>query len=253
MNATDKPKFMQLLAETLASYGKPLPEPAIIKVWLAKVELFAFPVIEAAMQAYCDENGEFAPVAAGIAMRCRLMDGRPGAEEAWAIAVTSQDEGDTVVWTAECAQAFALARPILDLGDEVGARMAFKEAYARLVAEARAARQPATWSASIGWDLTRRAAVLGRASVAGLLPAPTVAALLPAPEGAPAGDDKARAQLAGIKQMLAEAAALREVQLEAEHERRIEAERAERAALQRRVDNYFQKAGRPAGGKHARA
>jgi hypothetical protein len=34
--------------------------------------------------------------------------------------------------------------PILDLGDEVSARMAFKESYIRIVAQARAARQPVT-------------------------------------------------------------------------------------------------------------
>ena len=39
MNAADKPQFMQLLAETLAAYGKPLPEPAMSRAWLASLDV----------------------------------------------------------------------------------------------------------------------------------------------------------------------------------------------------------------------
>lgn len=223
MNAAEAPRFMQLLAETLAAYGKPLPEAAMARAWLANLEPYPFRTVEAAMQAYRDENGEFAPVPAGIAMRCKLLDGRPGVEEAWAVALASRNEADTVVWTAECAEAFALCRPILGLGDEVGARMAFKEAYQRLVAQARAERRPALWSASVGWDAGGRDAVLGRAAAAGLLPAPVVQALLPAPTGSAPPDDKARAQLAKIKKMQADAAAAKEAaRLAAIEQRRLE-------------------------------
>lgn len=238
MNAADKPQFMQLLAETLAAYGKPLPEAAMARAWLSNLEPYPLRVIAAAMQAYRDESGEFAPVPAGIAMRCKLLDGRPGPEEAWAIALTSRDEADTVVWTAECAEAFALASPILALGDEVGARMAFKESYARLVAQARAERRPASWSASIGWDPAKRDAVLARANVAGLLPAPAAQALLAGPVGVAPTDDKAREQLAGIKRMLADGAAARQARLDAAHDQRIAADEAEKVALLARVNGY---------------
>lgn len=238
MNAADKPQFMQLLAETLAAYGKPLPEAAMARAWLSNLEPYPLRVIAAAMQAYRDESGEFAPAPAGIAMRCKLLDGRPGPEEAWAIALTSRDEADTVVWTVECAEAFALASPILALGDEVGARMAFKEAYARLVAQARAERRPAAWSASIGWDATKRDAVLARANIAGLLPAPAAQVLLAGPVGAVPADEKAREQLAVIKRMLADGAAARQAQLDAAHDQRIAADDAERAALLDRVNGY---------------
>jgi hypothetical protein len=219
MNAAETPQFMQLLAETLAAYGKPLPEAAMARAWLATLEPYPLRVVGTAMQAYRDENGEFAPVPAGIAMRCKLLDGRPGAEEAWAIALTSRDEANTVIWTAECAEAFTLCRPILAMGDEVGARMAFKEAYARIVAAARAARQPATWTASVGWDKTQHAKVLTRAVAAGLLPAPAVAGLLEGKRDDPTPDAAARAQIAKIKQMQIEAAEKKEADRLAEVER----------------------------------
>lgn len=238
MTPADKSEFGQLLAETLAAYGKPLPEAAMVKAWLSNLAPFSIHVVRAAMRAYLDQNGEFAPVPAGIAMRCKLMDGRPGAEEAWAIALRSQDEADTVVWTAECATAFAICRPVLDSSGAISARKPFLEAYSRLVAEARAEQQPATWSASVGWDGTRRDAAVKRAIVAGLLPAPAAKALLAGPDDAKPSDAKARAQLASIKQMLADGAAERQARLDATHDQRIAAENAEKAALRERVVAY---------------
>lgn len=238
MNANDTPRFMQLLAETLAAYGKPLPEAAMAKAWVANLAPFPLQTVALAMQAYRDENGEFAPVPAGIAKLCKLMDGRPGAEEAWGIALLSQNEADTVVWTAECAEAFVACRPILVLGDKVGARVAFKEAYVRLVAAARAELRPAVWTASVGWDGVMRAAALGRAAAAGLLPAPPAHALLAGPDVEPTNDDAARAQLARIRQMLVDGAAEREARRERQFDERIAAEAAERTEREKQVEAY---------------
>ncbi len=47
------------------------------------------------------------------------------------------DESTSVVWTDEMCQAWGVAAPLLEDGDKVGARMAFKESYARLIEEAR--------------------------------------------------------------------------------------------------------------------
>ena len=128
------------------------------------------------------KSGMFQPTPAHIIAHIEARsggDGRPGADEAWAIALTSRDESETVVWTAEAAEAFAICSPVLETGDEVGARMAFKDAYNRLVSTARLAGTPATWNASLGWDANKREAAITKASTAGLLPAPTVQALLP--------------------------------------------------------------------------
>lgn len=108
----------------------------------------------------------------------RIDDGRPGADEAWAIALDAQDEACTVVWCVEIQKAFGIARPVLAAGDKIGARMAFRNAYERLVRDARIQRQPAQWSPSLGWDHGQRHAVLTRAVETGMLTSKSIAGLL---------------------------------------------------------------------------
>jgi hypothetical protein len=91
----------------------------------------------------------------------RIDDGRPGAEEAWA--VLPFDEATSVVWTEEMSAAFWIAQPLIDQGEKVAARMAFKETYQRLVAEAREQRTPARWSVSLGHDKAGRQPILAAA------------------------------------------------------------------------------------------
>lgn len=86
----------------------------------------------------------------------RIDDGRPGVEEAWAM--IPRDESASVVWTEEMAQAYGVARHLLD--DPVAARMAFKESYLRLVAAARDRGEPAKWTPSLGHSKAEREAAL---------------------------------------------------------------------------------------------
>src|SRR5690606_674981 len=160
--------------------------PAGIAMFFKAMGPYSLAQFEAALMAHVRDPkaGMFQPTPAhliGHINGSEQGDGRPGADEAWAITLTSQDEAETVAWTQEMAEAFAICQPVLQNGDEVGARMAFKDAYNRLLAAARTANAPAKWSASLGWDQDKREAVLTKASSAGLLPAPTVAALLPPP------------------------------------------------------------------------
>lgn len=123
------------------------------------------------------------PVTMGDIMdRLAGADGRPAADEAWAIAVTAFDETETVVWTEEMAVAFGIAKPILDNGDDIGARMAFRAAYERRVADARAEKRPAKWKPSIGTDPTLRALALERAVTNGQIGHEHAIGLLPPPE-----------------------------------------------------------------------
>ena len=191
MEPGEKDLFLQLLAKAMGAYGKSLPDVGIIDSWLEMLKPYPLRTIGAAFAAYCHENGEFAPVPAGIAKRCQLMDGRPTDAEAWAIALTSRSEENTVVWTAEMSDAFLICSPVLRVGDEVGARMAFREAYNRLVSESRILRRPVKWDVSLGWDKSKRDVAIERAHVAGLLDSPAAMAMLPnfsdmeqeAPEG----------------------------------------------------------------------
>lgn len=88
----------------------------------------------------------------------RIDDGRPGAEEAWSL--MPFDEAQSVVWSDEMAAAFGVCGPLLEQGDRVAARMAFKEAYSRLVNAARDAGVAVRWTPSLGHDAGGREAAL---------------------------------------------------------------------------------------------
>ncbi len=215
MHSTDFKDFSQALddAYELTGTGVTRVISAGAKaMFFAALAQHSLDTVRGALMAHCLDpaRGGFPPKPADVIRQIQGAagnDGRPDCDEAWAVAITSQDEADTVVWTAETAEAFGICRPVLDLGDEVGARMAFKQAYSRLVQTARAAGRPAAWSASMGWDAAKRDVVLTRAAVAGLLPAPTVALLAgPAGGAAPVTAD-GRAQLAKIRAMMAAGAA----------------------------------------------
>lgn len=104
-------------------------------------------------------------------------DGRPGRDEAWALALQGLDERDSVVWTDEVRKALDAARPILRIGDKVGARMAFLSAYDRLLQAERDAGTAPEWVVSIGWDGDRRAQALEQAVMLKRLPVERAAEL----------------------------------------------------------------------------
>lgn len=112
----------------------------------------------------------------------RIDDGRPGAEEAWAMIPKS--EGDSVVWTDEMAHAYGVALPLMN-SDDVAARMAFREAYGKAVSEARNAGRPTKWTPSLGHDTYGREAVLRRAVDLGRITAKHAAALVPQLKASP--------------------------------------------------------------------
>lgn len=109
----------------------------------------------------------------------RLDDGRPGVEEAWAM--IPRTEAETAVWTTEASQAFGVAVRLLDAGDEVAARMAFKETYASMVAQARDAGEPVQWHVSLGWSESGREGVIAEAVRLGRLTPDDAQRYLPAP------------------------------------------------------------------------
>ena len=88
-------------------------------------------------------------------------DGRPGANEAWAMIPKS--EHASAVMTEEMAQALHIAQPLIDDGDQYGARMAFIEAYKRIVDAAKMEGTPVKWFASLGFDKEERASVIADA------------------------------------------------------------------------------------------
>lgn len=239
MRPEDKPHFAMLLAEVLAGYGKPLPEKAEIGIWFNQLSPYSPDVIRKAFAAYRIERPDFAPAPNGIAARCTLLDGRPDENEAWAVALTSQDEAETVIWTDEMAGAFNLARPLLATGDEIGARMAFKDAYKRLVQDSRALKRPTNWTVSAGWNAERRQVAVQKAVVAGLLAGPQPHLALPNESGLspakPEGLQKLKEALAQLECTNEQAAAQYDARI-AEQEA---AEQARRDEIDRKTREYL--------------
>ncbi len=93
-----------------------------------------------------------------------LKDGRPGPEEAWArMPKGERMEDESIVWCEEERTAYGACRSLLLDGDQIGARMAFKERYEKELAEARSLRKPVQWTMSVGYDIAHRLATLANA------------------------------------------------------------------------------------------
>lgn len=181
MRADQLDAFVAMYRDVMGLYGKATTstQEAMVFRALAAHDLRA---VRAAFDAHIrdPQRGRFAPLPADLLLHLEgdaADDGRPGAEEAWALCQAAADQGRTVVWTAEMAEAWGIAWPVLQAGDEVGARMAYRDAYRRLTGEARKARRPVQWSATLGTDARLRDDALRVAVDAGRLPL----AALPAP------------------------------------------------------------------------
>ncbi len=177
MVEADFDEFSQLLDGVcgLLSKGAYVPSAVNTALFFRSLQRFELDLVRAALDAHIADpvRGRYPPVPADILHQIEAMaaaDGRLGPEEAWALAYQAKDEAATVVWTQEISQAYGLCRAVLLSGDEVAARMTFKEAYLRLLAEARAERRPVRWVPSIGHDGERAMLALNAAVELGRLP-----------------------------------------------------------------------------------
>ncbi len=170
-----------------------MPSSAVIEAIAVTAELCGRTFSPAAAAVFAGDLDGFSEQAVLVALtRCRkevrgmltlqdvvsrIDDGRPGVEQAWAM--LPHDENTSTVWTEEMAQAWGVSMPLLNDGDRVGARMAFKEAYTKQVAEARDQKLPAKWTASFGRDVGGRQAALIEAVRHRRLPLEHAVQLLP--------------------------------------------------------------------------
>jgi hypothetical protein len=180
MENRDRSRFASCLLAVSEVYGKSASEP-VTAIWWDALATYPIGEVELAFRRHISnpDNGQYAPKPADIIRLiggAAAIDGRPGANEAWAM--IPQDEAGSVVWTDEMAAAFGIAADLLAAGQTIAARSAFIESYERLVAEARAARRPVRWTPSLGTDASRRTAALEVALQRGRISASHLVALL---------------------------------------------------------------------------
>lgn len=174
MRQADFSDFTTLLDCIAELLGKPSPSPAQAGMFFRVLADYPLETVRAALDAHLrDPNrGRFFPAPADVIAKIEeakeSASKRPTADEAWAISIKARDEADTVVWTEEMAQAWGICKPVMDCGDEVGARMAFRASYERLVADAKREGRPARWVVSEGFDKHLRLAAVQKAQSAGL-------------------------------------------------------------------------------------
>lgn len=191
----DFPNFCQMLDDcySLLTKGSNTPSSSAKAMFFRSLAGFSLEAVRAGFDAHMKDpqRGRFAPMPADIIAQIEGLvadDGRPGAEEAWAMASKAQDESETLVWTEEMAHAWQVCSSVMGMGDEIGARMAFKESYNRLVGAARDQRVPVKWSASLGHDVSKRTDALVIAESRGLIAQDDVLRLAPS---APSGNSMA--------------------------------------------------------------
>ncbi len=178
-------------------------EPKGKGVFFAALAPYSLQVVTMALTAHVRDpkRGQFQPTPADLVAQIENSQTvqRPGVEEAWALSFPCISDSETVVWTEEMRDAFEICRPLLEAFDNVAARMAFKDAYGRLVTEAVRAGRPVAWHISQGDDKAKRAMVIEQAASIGRIAAPQAALLLPAPVKATEID---REGLARVKAMV---------------------------------------------------
>jgi hypothetical protein len=258
MQPTDKAAFGVLLIGYFQEVYERSVTPALLSVWWAALQKYPLADVEAAFARYVADPAccRYPPKPGDIVRYLggdEADDGRPSADEAWGMLFRLVwDERETGVLSDEMREGWAACGPILDAGDEVGARRCFIEAYSRAVAFARQRREVARWTVTLGTDPALRAirideAVryrrIGRDHAAGLLSGPSpaaidqVAGLLSGPESPPQSRDVAEL-LRGLAAMLRRSIADDDSRRRVDIETARAAEDAEKARIADLIERY---------------
>lgn len=164
MLENDKKQFAALVRSTMMVCGGSAPEPDGLRIWWATFKNYSMADISMAFSQYA-QRGEAAPKPANILKILDRIkpDGRPTADEAWAM--IPRDEATSAVMSDEMSEALGVAAPLLNEGDQVAARMAFKDVYNRAVDENRRNGVMVRWFPSLGHDPGGRETVLTQAVI----------------------------------------------------------------------------------------
>lgn len=176
---TTKRELSQAIALLQAEYDdmQPVDGPRLDMWWEALAD-YPDGAVKAAAARHL-KSSPFKPKLADIVALCesQCQTAWLTADEAWARMPKS--EMDSCMLTDETAQAMAAADPLLQAGDRVAARMAFKGAYERLVEQAKIDGRRPKFFPSFGNDVAGRVAMLADAVRTGKYPVQAAIERLP--------------------------------------------------------------------------
>lgn len=140
-------EILQAVAVCAELTGTTLTEPAL-RLFAADLSDYPRAAVLRALER-CRRELKYRLTLADALTRIEEQDGRPSADEAWAMLPMTEEA--SVAWTAEMAAAWGVARAIMDT-DRTAARMAFRSAYDRAVVDARRENVLIRWSPSLGLE-----------------------------------------------------------------------------------------------------
>jgi hypothetical protein len=189
MKSTDKPAFALAIAGCMTEIYEKAVSPALLELWFNALDAYSLADVRAALHTHITDPdaGRFPPKPADVIRQLQARqpdepDDHPGPEEAWGMLLRFvNDERETGLLTEPMREGWAACSPILELGDEVGARMCFLETYRKALKIARNAGQRANWSITLGTDVERRKTAIQAAVDARRITLDYAQSLLPAP------------------------------------------------------------------------
>jgi hypothetical protein len=172
-------ELISMLSGTAELMGKNLSPEALV-IMAQDLSIYPPELITQALKNVRNGKSPFSQGAIVAEIESLQPDGRLGAEEAWA--TYPHNERDTAVITDEMASAMNVARVLIEEGDLVAARMAFKESYTRIVKTNKANNIAPKWFASLGHAKEGREEAIKQAVALGRISQHHAQSLLPAPK-----------------------------------------------------------------------
>lgn len=173
---SDKAEFAEMVTAAMEIHGRE-PSAMALRLWWRTLDGYSLGDVREAFGSYLSDpdSGRFPPTPAAIIGHMNPGQRHPCADEAWAMCLESFDEAATVCVTPQIMESRAVAQPVMEAGDQIGARMAFRAAYERMV---RGSSAGPSWELSLGHDPDMRARAAEAAVRAGRLPIAKVQHLL---------------------------------------------------------------------------
>lgn len=185
MQSTDKPKFLTMLAALCDYYQRAPLDKGVAALYWDGLAGYDYEEVSRAVKAHMADptQGSFFPKISDITRH--FVSGHPSADEAWAICMRMVGEDDTAVITGEMREAWTTAWPVMEQGDDIGARMAFKAAYSAQISQSQGKPE---WELQLGTNAELRARRIQDAVRLGRLPESALAVhALPVPSSGIAG------------------------------------------------------------------